>query len=262
MFTKPQSILISRIICVLLVLTSTSLYFTRLEFWYDYAIEIIMRVYILFLCGVMGHEGSHGNLGMTGKQNDWWSRFVFIPMFLPNAPFRITHRYHHAFTNEEGKDPDLLLKIDSIWQFPGRAVAMPHYWVLWLVRNKLWSAKLKREYIFSYLFLIAFYSFIAWFVGIERILVTLLPAQMINSFILWYPFAIKTHEGHLTGEQIYRSHDYYGKLLFWLTCGLSLHRAHHLHQRKAWLELYPYVQKASLWDQVRMKRDIRKPIHE
>jgi len=136
---------------------------------------------------------------------------------------------------------------------------MPHWWVIWLKRNQLWNKSLRNEYILSYLFFFMFYGLIAYEVGVERILYTLLPAQIINSFILWYPFAIKTHEGHYVGAQEFRSHDYYGKFLFWLTCGLSLHRAHHLYQRKGWLELYPYIQQASIWDQIRMRRDIKIP---
>lgn len=259
LFTKQNSIYVSRIICLLLVISSTGLYFTKLDGFFDYFIEILIRAYILFLCGVMGHEGSHGNLGKNKAANEWWSRFVFIPIFVPNAPFRLTHRYHHAFTNIEGKDPDLLLKIDSIWQFPGRALAMPHHWVFWLKNNGYWSKKLTLEYILSYVFYFTFYGIIAYLVGVERILYVLIPAQALNSFILWYPFAIKTHEGHSTGKQETRSHDYYGEILYWLTLGLSLHRAHHLYQRKSWLELYPYVQRVSLKEQIKFKRDIIKP---
>jgi beta-carotene hydroxylase len=257
--TKQKAIFLSRLVCIFLVGISTLLYFPEYESNWMYIPEVLIRTYLLFLCGVMGHEGSHGNLGKTRFANNWWSRFVFIPLLVPNAPFRITHRYHHAFTNIEGKDPDLLLKIDHIGQFPMRALAMPHHWVLWLKNNKLWTSQVRNEYFLSYVFYFVFYGLIANQVGFSRVLIPLICAQALNSFILWYPFAIKTHEGHHTGDQIYRSHNYYGKVLYWLTMGLSMHREHHMHQRKSWLELYPFVKDASLMDQLKMKRDIVSP---
>jgi fatty acid desaturase len=189
--TKQQAIIISRLICIALVAISTGLYFWNVQGPFEITVEILIRTYILFLCGVMGHEGSHGNLGKLKAANEWWSRFVFIPIAVPNAPFRITHRYHHAFTNVEGKDPDMLLKIDSIWQFPGRALAMPHHWVIWLKENGLFTKKVIAEYVFSYLFYILFYGALIYLLGAERVLYSLIPAQILNSFLLWYPFAIK-----------------------------------------------------------------------
>jgi fatty acid desaturase len=251
--SRKTNILVNRLIIILLLVVSTLQYFWSPQgAWW--IIDILFRTHILFLCGVMGHEASHGVCGNTKASNIWWGRISFFPIFVPNVQFRITHRFHHSFTNEEFKDPDLILKIQHWWQFPGRALAMPHSWLVWLRSNGLLTKKIWIEWGFTYLFFTLYFGSIAYFVGVERILLGLIPAQILNSFLLWYPFAVKTHEGHLTGKQEYRSHDYYGPLFYWLTLGLSLHRAHHMFPSKGWLQLMPYIQKGPLF-----KRSIYRP---
>ncbi len=249
---RNKSILLSRLVIVAIILVSTAQYFWRPTglFW---GVDIILRTYILFLCGVMGHEGSHGCLAQTKLGNIWWGRMSFIPLAVPNVQFRITHRYHHSFTNEE-KDPDLLLKMDHWWQFPARALAMPHHWVMWLKKNNLLTKSVIYEWIGSYVFFAIYFGSIISLVGAERVLWGLLPAQILNSFLLWYPFAVKTHEGHRIGDQKYRSHDYYGAFMYWLTLGLSLHRAHHMYPALGWYQLKSFIQKGPIF-----KRHIHVP---
>jgi fatty acid desaturase len=77
-----------------------------------------------------------------------------------------------------------------------------------------------------------------------RYLLGMAPALILVSVLLWYPFAIKTHEGWSVGRPETRSHDYYGRFMYWFSAGLSLHRAHHLHPELTWLELRDHVQSA------------------
>ena len=239
------NIRVNRLIIITLLVLSFAQYFFNPQGWL-WLPDILFRTYLLFLCGVMGHEGSHGCLANTKMGNIWWGRLSFIPLAVPNVQFRITHRYHHAFTNEEN-DPDILLKLDHWWQFPARALAMPHHWVMWLKRNGLLNKSVLTEWGLSYIVFGLYFGTIVYFVGWERVLLGLLPAQILNSFLLWYPFAVKTHEGHHVGDQEIRSHDYYGSFLYWLTMGLSLHRAHHMHPQLGWLQLRPFIQKGPLF---------------
>lgn len=251
---RRQNMLVNRWLIIAILLISFAQYFwTPTGAWW--AVEIIFRTYLLFLCGVLGHEASHGVLANSKIGNIWWGRVSFIPIMVPNVQFRITHRYHHAFTNEEGKDPDLLLKMDHWWQFPARALAMPHHWINWLKNNGLLNRSVVGEIIITYLAYGAIYGTLVYLVGWERVLYSLLPAQILNSFLLWYPFAVKTHEGHEVGAQEYRSHDYHGNFLYWLTMGLSMHRAHHMKPHLGWLQLRPYIKKGPLF-----KRDIIRPV--
>lgn len=253
MITRAQNIQINRLIILALLSGSTMLYFWQPQ-GVEWIVDVIIRTYILFLCGVMGHEASHGVCGQSKGANRWWGRLSFIPIAVPNVQFRITHRSHHAFTNVEDKDPDMILKIEHWWQFPGRALAMPHHWVMWLKKRGLLTRAVVIEWAVSYLVFGIYFVTLAHYVGAERILWGLLPAQVLNSFLLWYPFAVKTHEGHHVGKQEYRSHNYYGTFLYWLTMGLSLHRAHHMHPSHGWLQLMPYIEKGPLF-----KRSIIRP---
>lgn len=251
--SRLQNIRLNRAIIVCILVISTATYFwTPTGLWW--VLDIGFRAYLLFLCGVMGHEGSHGTLGNSKISNIWWGRISFIPIAVPNVQFRVTHRYHHSFTNEDGKDPDLLLKFDHWWQFPGRALAMPHYWVKWMKERGLLGKSVLVEWALTYVVYGIFFGCISYFVGWQRVLLGLVPAQILNSFILWYPFAVKTHEGHHVGSQEIRSHDYYGKFLYWVTMGLSLHRAHHMNPQLGWLQLRPFIQEGPIF-----KRHIHEP---
>ena len=49
-------------------------------------------------------------------------------------------------------------------------------------------------------------------------------------------------EGFSTGASELRSHNYYGKFLYWFSFGLSAHRTHHLKPRLTWVELRRFVE--------------------
>ena len=72
----------------------------------------------------------------------------------------------------------------------------------------------------------------------------MVPPLVLVSLLLWYPFAVQTHEGFSTGAAEERSHNYYGRFMFWFSLGLSIHRQHHLQPKLAWIELRPYVEAA------------------
>jgi len=86
----------------------------------------------------------------------------------------------------------------------------------------------------------------------------MVPPLILVSLLLWYPFAVQTHEGFSTGSAIERSHNYYGRFMYWFSLGLSMHRAHHLQPALSWIELRPFVQPTppglSRW---RPQRDIQ-----
>jgi fatty acid desaturase len=68
------------------------------------------------------------------------------------------------------------------------------------------------------------------------------PALFLVSLLLWHPFAFKTHEGFSTGADELRSHNYYGRFMYWFSFGLSAHRTHHQAPRLTWLELRRFVE--------------------
>lgn len=222
------------------------------------AVDVLLRTYLIFLGTVMAHEAVHGHLGSSKAANFWWGRIALIPSMVPFTNFRKTHQLHHAHTNIPELDPDHFMKSRHFVELFLRALAMPHHWFFWLRKR----GRMKRgdvlELILNYLGIILVFLLVLMFAGASRLLWGMVPPLMLVSFLLWYPFAVQTHEGFSTGSAIERSHNYYGRFMYWFSLGLSMHRVHHLQPRLSWIELRAFVQPAppgsSRW---RPQRDIQ-----
>jgi fatty acid desaturase len=220
--------------------------------------DILVRTYLVFLGTVMAHEGVHGHLGRSRAANFWWGRIALLPSMVPFTNFRRTHQLHHSFTNLPDQDPDHFMKSRNFFELFLRALAMPHQWFFWLRRR----GRLKRsdivELVLNYTGIVVLYVVVLWFVGPWRLFWGMTPTLMLVSLLLWYPFAVQTHEGFSTGSAEARSHNYYGFFMYWFSLGLSMHREHHMHPKLSWIELRPFVERApagvSKW---RPQRDIR-----
>jgi fatty acid desaturase len=206
-----------------------------------WVLDVLVRTYVMFLGTVMAHEASHGHLGRGAAGNLWWGRLALLPVMVPYANFRKTHPLHHAFTNDPLRDPDHFARPRRFWEIPLRALAMPHQWYVWLKRRERLGRRHAGELMVEYGLVAAVHLPLAFLVGPARYLLGMVPALMLVSLLLWYPFAIKTHEGWSMGRPETRSHDYYGRFMYWFSAGLSLHRAHHLHPELTWLELREHV---------------------
>ncbi len=210
-----------------------------------WTLDVCLRGYLMFLGTVMAHEAVHGNLGKSRAQNLWWGRLALVPATVPFTNFRRTHMLHHAHTNEPDGDPDIFMKPRwTTWEVPLRALAMPHQWFFWLQRR----GKLRRadyvDLVLNYAGIFAIYAAVGVAVGPARLAGGMLPALILVSVLLWYPFAVMTHEGWSRGDEAARSHDYYGAPLYWFSLGLSMHRAHHVYPKLSWVELKRFVRPA------------------
>ena len=260
-WTKPRIYTLSRALTAFFVLSGVGTLFLAPEGPLAITLDILFRSHVMFLCTVMAHESSHGQMGRSKAANLWWGRLALIMPMVPAVNFRKTHRLHHAHTNVEGDDPDQWVKPKKHWiEMPLRSVALPHYWLVWLhKRGKLTRADLVELGLW-YVTLAVVYGAVFVVMGPERLAMGMIPPLLVVSLLLWYPFAVKTHEGFSTGAPETRSHNYYGKWVYWFTLGLSMHRAHHLYPTLSWLELYPYVEEAPLpwWRRMLFPRDIVK----
>ena len=241
---RSQVYRISRIATCIIVVSAIGTLFWQPPNVAAYSLDILLRAYLMFLGTVMAHEATHGHLGGTKAANHWWGRVALLPCTVPYVNFRKTHHLHHAHTNIPGKDPDLFLKPRNALEIPFRAVALPHYWFFWLRMQGRITRSDVVELVLHYAALIAIYGTILVFVGPQRLVWGMAPAFLLTSLLLWYPFALQTHEGHSTGSAEERSHNYYGKFVYWFSLGLSMHREHHLKPWLSWIELKEYVEKA------------------
>lgn len=213
---------------------------------WQYTADILVRSYLAFLGTVMAHEAVHGLMGRTPRSNLWWGRLALVPCMVPFTNFRKTHLLHHRHTNEAGRDPDHFItpRQGREWEIPIRAVAMPHHWLLWLRRRRSIDTAHVRELLLNYAGIALIYLPILAVVGPQRLAFGMIPLLVIVSLLLWYPFAFKTHEGFSTGDAASRSHNYYGRLMYWFSFGLSMHRTHHMRPYLGWIELLQFVEAA------------------
>ncbi len=222
-----------------------------------YVLDVLLRAYLVFLGTVMAHEGVHGHLGASRRANMWWGRLALLPSMVPFTNFRKTHRLHHAHTNVPDKDPDYFLRARHPLEIPLRAVAMPHHWFFWLRSRGLMTSKDVVELVLNYLGIVAVYGCVWLATGTDRLIAGMAPTLVITSLLLWYPFAIRTHEGYSTGTEQSRSHNYYGRFMYWFSLGLSMHRVHHIKPWLSWLEVKAYVEDAPGGGRLLPRRDIR-----
>ena len=211
--------------------------------WYGWTADILLRSWLAFLGTVMAHEAVHGLVGPTRRSNAFWGRLALLPCMVPFTNFRGTHLLHHAHTNEPGKDPDLFLRPRRLWHLPFRAVAMPHQWFFWLRGEGRLAPGHARDLVGNYLLITACYLPVLLAVGPARLVFGMLPVCILTSLVLWIPFAHLTHEGYSTGAAEERSHSYYGRLAYWFSLGLSMHREHHMRPHLSWLELRQFVKR-------------------
>ena len=119
------------------------------------------------------------------------------------------------------------------------------------------------ELVLNYVAIFVVHGLILSFIGPARFFWGVVPPLILVSFLLWYPFAVQTHEGFSTGSSESRSHNYYGYFMFWFSLGLSMHREHHLRPKLAWIQLLPFVEKPdvrsfSVWPRRYIRLDIPK----
>ena len=255
---RPQIYYLSRTIICLVGLLSIGTLFVPLNHPVLMVVDILLRTYLIFLGTVMAHESVHGHLGRTKAANFWWGRMALIPSMVPFTNFRKTHQLHHAHTNIPDQDPDHFMKSRNLVELVLRALAMPHHWYFWLRKRGRIKRNDVTELILNYLGIALVFSVVLFFVGAARLFWGMFPPLVLVSILLWYPFAVQTHEGFSTGLANLRSHNYYGRFMYWFSLGLSMHRVHHLQPKLSWIELKPFVEHApqgSRW--WRPQRDIQ-----
>jgi fatty acid desaturase len=232
---------ISRTIICLTLLLSIGTLFIPLSSLLLLPADILLRAYLIFIGTVMAHESVHGHLGRTRSANFWWGRIALLPSMVPFTNFRKTHQLHHAHTNIPDLDPDHFMKSRNFFELCLRAFAMPHHWFFWLRQRRLLRRTDLIELLVNYLGIVLLYAVVLAFVGPARLFWGMAPPLVLVSILLWYPFAVQTHEGFSTGPAVARSHNYYGMFMYWFSLGLSMHRVHHLQPKLSWIELRAFV---------------------
>lgn len=242
LWTRRQVYFLNRSLVLIVLVGALGTLFLQPHTWWQWSLDLLFRSYLIFVGSTLAHESSHFHLGATSRANLWWGRLAVVPSTVPALNFRMTHLAHHAYTNIPEKDPDYFLKPNHAWEIPFRCLGLPHWWLLWLFRNGKIGKKQWVELVTTYLVYGLVYGAIISVVGVSRVAWGVLPALFANSILLWYFFAVKTHDGYSTGHPDSRSHNYYGRWIYWFSVGLSMHRVHHLQPKLGWIEILPFVE--------------------
>src|ERR1041385_5358337 len=212
---RSQIYRLSRTIISLTVLLSLGTLFIPLSSPLLLPLDILLRTYLIFVGTVMAHESVHGHLGRTRSANFWWGRIALLPSMVPYTNFRKTHQLHHAHTNIPELDPDHFMKSRNFFELFLRALAMPHHWFFWLRKRGWMRRRDVVELVLNYLAIFAVFAAVLAFTGASILPWRMVPPLILVSLLLWYPFAVQTHEGFSTGAAALRSHNYYGRFMYW-----------------------------------------------
>jgi beta-carotene hydroxylase len=87
-----------------------------LPLWAGFALSLIVLSY----CYLPSHEAEHGNIGRPNSRWRWLNEFIghtsMFPIRIPYTLHRAIHLKHHAYTNDDTKDPDIGMRATSVWQ--------------------------------------------------------------------------------------------------------------------------------------------------
>ena len=82
--------------------------------WLGFLLSLIIQSY----CYLPSHEAQHGNIGRPGTRWRWLNEFIghtsMFPVRIPYPLHRAIHLKHHAYTNDDVKDPDIDMRADNL----------------------------------------------------------------------------------------------------------------------------------------------------
>lgn len=73
------------------------------------------------------HETSHGSAFATRRLNDAVEWFTGLALGLPPTHFRFEHAEHHAYTQQAGKDPEMIGSAETLRGYLLYATALPYF---------------------------------------------------------------------------------------------------------------------------------------
>jgi len=200
------------------------------------------------------HEAQHGNYSRGNPRRKWIDSLVgnitLVTLIYPYEILRITHMKHHAYTNDEEKDPDFRtsnaksVKEVILLVLDGSSLDYEKYKEVFASDNAFQKAfekgaKLFLMYRLSLMVLVVLFP-------LETLLLWWLPAKIgsvyTTIFFSWYPH-ISTEPGRYKNTRFWQHW-----IPRYLNHSMQLHFIHHLHpnighfdEPKAVEELKPFL---------------------
>ncbi len=243
-------------------------YSMQISYWLT-ALLIILAAGLLTRLFTLQHDCGHGSFFKTKKMNDWTGRFLSLFTVTPYDFWRRSHNIHHATSgnldhrNVGGVETITVKEYQSytpLKKFLYRIYRNPVFLLMFgtpiyiLLASRIPHTERSMFYdngkslsgysrwkssILTTLSLTLFYGVMAYFVGVNMLLLVILPTLILTSWIGGWLFFIqhqfedtywdgsenwKLQEASLHGSSYYKL----PKILQWFTGNIGLHHIHHL----------------------------------
>ncbi|MBL8698875.1 MAG: fatty acid desaturase [Alphaproteobacteria bacterium] len=91
------------------------------------------------------HETSHGSAFATRRLNDAVEWFCGLALGLPPTHFRFEHAEHHAYTQQPGRDPEMIASAETLRGYLVYATAWPYFRSLVATLLRLAAGRFNEE---------------------------------------------------------------------------------------------------------------------
>ncbi len=225
-------------------------FFGGLPLWAGFVLSTVC----ITISYLPSHEAQHSNIGPEGTKLRWLNELVghvsIWPLVLPYRIARITHRAHHAHTNDPELDPDHYNRADTWWQAVwagiqgGQPGAPSAYKALAQQRDDPETRRAVREALALQLAYYAILTGLAWSgFAIEACLLWWLPRHIATSyislFLSWAPHHPMLEQGRYRDTRAWRS-----PIGTVLSLWMEYHVVHHLFPN------IPLIQTKAAWEEM------------
>ncbi len=189
------------------------------------------------------HEAVHNNIGGREGRWSWLNHFcgyLMAPIVaVPYESHRLEHFTHHRYTNQEGKDPDFMIRGMSGGAVAAIISTLRFFWVQngFFVRHGWGKASASERAIYVTELAVSMgwrVAFIAW-VGSWSAAAVVLLGYFVGGFFTAYWFAYRPHHPYKNSERWRNTSSLimpvWMRPLEWFWLGQNLHSIHHLFPR-------------------------------
>jgi beta-carotene hydroxylase len=196
----------------------------------------VVATICLYCLYTVGHEAAHGNAHPTRLINAWMGRISSALEGLTFPLFRIIHLQHHAFTNDDVRDPDFVIGRQPRWLLPLWTVVRLLHDNQFMLRRGLWSGRPKQllEHVATVALQVAIVVACVATGRTELVLWGWLGPIVVSGALLELSVAWAVHYPHTSQHPLESTRMFHGKLLQILMLNQNFHLVHHLWPRIPW----------------------------
>lgn len=201
----------------------------------------LLATFAVAVCYLPSHEAQHSIIAAEGTKLRWLNELVgyvsLIPLVLPYRLAWITHRMHHAHTNDPELDPDFYTSAPTWWQSIWQGIQARQHGsdsAYTAIASESDDPAIKRAVIEALFQQTAYYAILAiaaWSgYAVEAALLWWIPRHLgmayIQLFLSWAPHYPADEKGRYRDTRAWRF-----SLGSILSSGMEFHVIHHLYPK-------------------------------